>query len=148
MVQLHQDRPPVVRQSVDDPALPQRTIAIQPPLHHLCRPPEQRGIVTGPRQGGAPHMVGDVDVGARHPLGSREVEGLPTKDLAQTRYRHDAFGQVGGERVEVGHWSGEYRDGPDGKAHMTIGVLGLEESRVKYGQLLHILSLRPRRTPD
>jgi hypothetical protein len=42
---LHQHRPPIVGQSLDDPALPKRAFAVKAPFHNVCGEPEQRLIV-------------------------------------------------------------------------------------------------------
>ena len=127
----------LLRQAVDDPAFPQRAVTIEAPLHDLGDPPEQRRVIAGTRQCGAPYVMGDVEVGVVHPLRCAEIERLRAQDLPEPRHRQNAFGQAGDERVEVGHRSGEDGEGTDREADVAVGVLGFEESRIKRCQVLH-----------
>jgi hypothetical protein len=131
MVDLHQDRPPVVGQTVDDPAFPQRTVTIQAPLHDLGDPTEQGSVITRARKCGAAYVVGDIDVGIVHPLRRAEIERPCAQHLLEPWHRQYAFGQAGDERVEVGHRSGDDGEGADREADVAVGVFGFQESRVK-----------------
>ena len=91
--------------AVDDPAFPQRTVSIEAALHDLGDPPEQSCVVAGTGQRSASYVMGDVDVRVVHPLRSAEIERLCAQDLPEARHRQYAFGEAGGERIEVGHRS-------------------------------------------
>ena len=83
VVDLHQNCPPVVRETVNDPAFPQRTISIEAPLHDLGDPPEQSSVIARTWQCRAPNVMGDVEIGVVDPLRSAEIERLRAQDLPE-----------------------------------------------------------------
>jgi hypothetical protein len=87
VMEFHQDRPPAVGETFDDPAFPQRAIPIETPLHHVGNQPEQRAVVTRMRNRRTPHMVQDVEVGGVDPFRCAEVKRMRAHHLLEPRDR-------------------------------------------------------------
>ena len=85
MVDLHQQRPPIVGEPFDDPALPQRAVAVQPLLHDAGDQPEQLGVIARIRQRDAMEVMRDVEVGVIHPFRCTEVERVSMQHLGAAR---------------------------------------------------------------
>ena len=92
VVDLHQDRPLIVSQALDDPALPQRAVQVQRTLQGIGDGAEQFGVVARLRQGDPSHMVGEVEFRIVHPLVDI-LERVRPQHLGAPRYCLNPFCQ-------------------------------------------------------
>ena len=74
VVDLHQHRPPIVGEPLDDPALPERALSVEPMLHDSGDHREQFGVIAGLGQRDAVEVARDVEVRVVHPFRRAEVE--------------------------------------------------------------------------
>jgi hypothetical protein len=127
-----QQREAVLRQSLHQPQLPQRTRAIQCLGEHSPTQPPQLGLVAGVGQRGVTDVEGDVEVRivdpGRSALGQRDER----KPLAiaghQVQSRDDLLHEllVGGRRT-LAHDRG-------GNVHMRGAVLEVQERCIEPGE--------------
>ena len=68
VVDLHQDRPLVALQALDDPALPQRAVQVEGTLQGVGDGPEQFGVVARAGNRHPAHMMGEVESRIVDPL--------------------------------------------------------------------------------
>nr|WP_281291720.1 hypothetical protein [Mycobacterium helveticum] len=140
VMNLHQGAPPPVREAFDDPALPQRVIAIQPALHQIGDGPEQHRVVARLRQRRPAQVVGDVERGVLHPFRCRNLERVLAHALPEAGHAADPFGQRRGQRRLLGKGSVDDGRCADHQADVPVGVLCLQEAGLQRRQLLHCRS--------
>ena len=97
VMDFHQDRPPPAREALDDPALPEGAIAIEPRLHCIGDEPEQRLVVTGVRKCYAVNVMSEIDVRIVHPLRRAEVQRMHAQHLSEPWDRQYSLGDAGNE---------------------------------------------------
>ncbi len=69
VMQFGQHRPPVIAEPLDEIALPERTVPIEPSLHHRRDHLEKFGVAARLRQRKVVYMSGNVEVRVRDPFG-------------------------------------------------------------------------------
>ncbi len=87
-------------------------------------------------------VVRNVEVGVVHPFRCAEVERVRAQHLGAAR---DGLRSVGERRHQItviGRRSFHDRHAADRQAHVGIGILGLQKTRIQRGQVLHAITMR------
>ena len=141
MVELEQDGPPSSGEAFDNPALPERVVAVHRPGHHVGEQLQQVVFGTTAGQGESTNVMVEVEVGIGDPRGEREVQRRRVQFLSGPRDRVEA-GQQGSLHVGlIRRRSAENRRGADDDRCMRIGVLDLQERRIQRVQVVHSVRL-------
>jgi hypothetical protein len=140
VVDLHQHRPSIALQAFDDPAFPQRAVAVQSALQHVGDNPEQFGVITWARYCHPPHMAADVESRIVDPLRRTNVERQGAQHLRASRNRSNALCQNSFEFLVLGHRAIDDGDSADRQTDVAVRILGHEEARIERIELLHELS--------
>ena len=83
VVDLHQNRPPTVGETFDDPALPKRSVAIESRLHGFGRESVQLGVVARGRKSRMVNVVGEIEAGILDPLRGAQVQRVRVQHLPE-----------------------------------------------------------------
>ena len=129
VVDLHQDRPLVALQALDDPALPRRAVEVEGAFQGVGDGPEQFGLVAGLGEGHPVHVMGEVESGSS--IHSAALRSTACTADAESVLPEDALMQlvVGSGAVDDG-------DGADRHACVPIRVRELEESRIQMSSVV------------
>ena len=104
--------------------------------------PEQLGIIARIRQRDAMKVMRDVEVGVIHPFRCTEVERVSMQHLGAARDALRPFGERRHQIAVVGRRPIHDRHASDRQAHMGIGILGLQKTRVQHREVLHAVTMR------
>src|ERR1700758_4911168 len=100
--------------------------------------------VSSPRKCGAPHVMGDVDVGCLNPLRRFKIQRIGMQYLPEPWHRKYMFGHALDEGVVVGHRPRNDGYAADRQTDVAVGVLYFEKARIKRRQMLHHQTVRRR----
>ena len=135
VVNLGDERPPLPRQTLDHPQLPERLA----PIENLREDPpgEVAKLVAsaGRRDRGVADVVQDLEVGIVDPDGSSDARRREADLLAVTRHERE-LGRDEADNLAVRRRGTlEHRNGPD--VHRVGPVLDVEERRVLHAHRVH-----------
>ena len=122
VVDLHQNRPPTVGETFDDPALPKRSVTIEPRFHRFGRESVQLRVVARGRKSRMVDVVGEIEAGILDPLRGAQVQGIRAQHLPEPWHCKYSLGKARQERVIVGHRSFQNRHGTHCQADVPVGV--------------------------
>jgi hypothetical protein len=137
VVDLHQHRPAITLQTLDDPAFPQWTIPVQSALQHIGDNSEQFGVIARPRNCHPAHVPAEVESRIVDPRWRTDIEGLGAQHLRAPRYCPDPFCQNIFEVAIIGHRTVDDRDSTDRQADVPVRILRHEETGIERIELLH-----------
>ena len=137
VVNLHQHRPPIAFQALDDPAFPQRPIPVQAALEHIGDNSEQFAVIARPRHRDSAHVAGEIESRIVDPLRRTDVEGLGAEHLRAARNRLNTLCQNVFEFFKVGRGPFDDRDSADCQTDVTVRILRHQETSVERIELLH-----------
>ena len=136
VVHLGDQRDLPVLEPLDDPHLPQWPVAVELAADDVGREVAQFAHAAGCREGGAPQVVVDVELGVVHPDRVAEAHrDLDEAALENRGQRDPVADQLADppERVPAGHGGG-VEDRCHGHVHVQGRRLHVEETRIEPGQ--------------
>lgn len=129
VVELEQDRPPIVLEALDYPAFPERTVQVEGAFQGVCDGPKQFRFVARPGQRRPLDVRVKIEFGLVDPLRPQHlrVPGDSPKPLCQSRF----------EKFEVGNGAVDHGDCADCQACVPVRFLGPAQASVQCRQLCY-----------
>ena len=137
VVHLGNQRPAIPGESLDDPVLPQRVIAVEPLGHHPGHQVGELLVSPGRRQGGPPDVITKIEVRVLNPDRPPEAERHRAKLLPVTGHERQAPGEVGEHLLMRWRRTLEHGDRRDRHRDVRVRVLRVDERGVQRVQPVH-----------